>query len=139
MFSLKQVRPGLAADGARDGCVWKAVNRGVKGEARPCLQPTANDRSVCLRLLLSPAVASLSPVAQTNTPSTSIPPPVGHTDKASVYVSRTTSSMRVSAAAFSALWALSALQPAQFCPLICRTWSPKRRPASAAGEFACTS
>ncbi len=49
------------------------------------------------------------------------------------------SSMRCSAAAFRALWALSELQPATFCPLICRTWSPKRRPPKAAGEFACTS
>lgn len=47
--------------------------------------------------------------------------------------------MRVSAAAFRALWALSTLQPAQFCPLIWRTWSPKRSPARAAGELACTS
>lgn len=59
--------------------------------------------------------------------------------KAKAHLSLTTSSMRVSAAAFRALWALSTLKPAQFCPLIWRTWSPKRSPARAAGELACTS
>lgn len=41
-------------------------------------------------------------------------------------------------ACFRTLCALSELHPAQFSPLICRTWSPNRRPARDAGEFACT-
>jgi len=40
---------------------------------------------------------------------------------------------------FSARCALSLLQPAQFLPSICRIWSPKRSPTSAAGELAFTS
>lgn len=41
-------------------------------------------------------------------------------------------------ACFRTLCALSELHPAQFSPLICRTWSPNRRPARDAGEFAWT-
>lgn len=55
------------------------------------------------------------------------------------HLSRTTMTIFSGFAFFSARCALSLLQPAQFLPSICRTWSPKRSPTSAAGELAFTS
>lgn len=59
-------------------------------------------------------------------------PPLAH-------LSRTTMTIFSGFAFFSARCALSLLQPAQFLPSICSTWSPKRSPTSAAGELAFTS
>lgn len=55
-----------------------------------------------------------------------------------LYLSRMIMEILSPEACFRTLCALSELHPAQFSPLICRTWSPNRRPARDAGEFAWT-
>lgn len=55
-----------------------------------------------------------------------------------LYLSRMIIEILSPEACFRTLCALSELHPAQFSPLICRTWSPNRRPARDAGEFAWT-
>lgn len=55
------------------------------------------------------------------------------------HLSRTTMTIFSGDAFFSARCALSLLQPVQFLPSICRIWSPKRSPTSAAGELTFTS